>query len=72
MYAYMYIYKYKRAHTTCTQYNTQPLSLKHTYTKKRTLPSLAYPCKLQQARTAQIQSATTTVTLGERLECVWQ
>lgn len=36
-----------------------------TCTQKSTLPSTAYPCKPQQAQTVLIQSAVTTVTLGE-------
>lgn len=37
----------------------------HTHTQQCTLPSTTYPCKPQQAQTALIQSAVTTVTLGE-------
>lgn len=37
----------------------------HTQTQQCTRPSTTYPCKPQQAQTALIQSAVTTVTLGE-------
>lgn len=44
-----------------------PFTETHTHTKKSALPSTANPCEPQQAQTVLIQSAITTVALGEDL-----